>query len=1275
MPSSAPRRLGLTAAAVVVSVLAALLGTAAPAQAADATITVGTTADGDATGACTSPGILTLSSPVTLRSAICVANNRGGAQVVDVPSGSYALTGGTLPVGTQPGADITIQGTSSSTITGDGEHQVFLLDPAMIGGVAVTLDGLTVSGGVDDVYGGGAVLGGSPDPSAPADALVIRNSTFSGNRANTSGGSTAAPGGAVQFAGGSLTVTNSTFTGNDAGTSSGGAIAYQSVQSTGQGLRIDGSTFTGNSATATGLTGGAAVDVADTAASGVTFTITDSTFTGNTVNAGTGRFRGSAILLESGKLTLTGSTFGGNRNATADGSAIAVSGGALTAQYNRFAGDNGVALALLGGQAAATENWWGCGGAPGASGCDAVSGPATTSPYLTLTATAAANPLVQPATSTTVTASLLVDSAGAAVPATKLGAFAGTDVAWTANGIAGATVSPGTSALAAGTASTTFTSASPGTGTVTAALAGAGASAAVAIGVYAPPAIASTPLTGVVGRPQSSVISASGYPTPALALDTAAPAGLSLTDNHDGTATLTGTPTGPAGDYALAVAATNSAGRVVATIPYSLNQTAAFSSPPSAQFRVGSAGAFTITTTGRPTPSPIALSGPLPTGLTFTDAGNGSATIAGTPAPGTGGITTITLSATNGVGAPATQSLTISVLEAPRVTSSAETAARVGDAVSFTVTTAHAYPVPVLTRTGTLPAGLAFTDNGDGTASIAGTPTGPGGSFPITVGATSAAGSTAAPLTIVVAEPPAITLAASNQTVGDGATATFTAAASGFPAPGVQWFVSEDGGSSWRELTGETAPTLSFRAALAQNGNRYRATFTSTAGSASTEATLTVTLTPGITSAAGASFAIGSAGTFTVTTTGSPVPALRTGTTLPSWLGFTDNGDGTATIAGTPPAGSGGAYPIAITAANGALPDATQDFVLTVPEQPAITSAAATTFTVGASGSFTITTAPGYPALRTLAVSGALPSGVRFVDRGDGSGVLTGTPDAGTGGVYALTVTSASAGSPAATQAFVLTVDEAATFTSASRLEVTRGVEVDFAIATGHAYPAVTAIGVAGTLPAGLVFTDNGDGTATITGTTLDAEGSVPLTLTAGAGSQTLTLEVSNAPVRPLPAVPIVADGPLGGVPSTAVPGQSLTVTASGFAADSPVTFGIYSTPVVVAQVDADVNGVATATIVIPAGYTGAHTLLAIGTAPDGSERVLRSAVLLPGGTGGGSGGPGGSGGGAGEPAAPAGAGGGLAGTGSDVGGIALLAVLLLAAGVAVVVRRRVRRA
>jgi hypothetical protein len=87
---------------------------------------------------------------------------------------------------------------------------------------------------------------------------------------------------------------------------------------------------------------------------------------------------------------------------------------------------------------------------------------------------------------------------------------------------------------------------------------------------------------------------------------------------------------------------------------------------------------------------------------------------------------------------------------------------------------------------------------------------------------------------------------------------------------------------------------------------------------------------PTITSAAGATFSVGKAGSFVVTTTGDPAPSISRTGNLPSGVSFVDNGNGTATLAGTPAAGTGGSYPVSLTASNGTLPDAGQSFTLTV---------------------------------------------------------------------------------------------------------------------------------------------------------------------------------------------------------------------------------------------------------------------------------------------------------------------------------------------------------
>jgi len=181
---------------------------------------------------------------------------------------------------------------------------------------------------------------------------------------------------------------------------------------------------------------------------------------------------------------------------------------------------------------------------------------------------------------------------------------------------------------------------------------------------------------------------------------------------------------------------------------------------------------------------------------------------------------------------------------------------------------------------------------------------------------------------------------------------------------------------------------------------------------------------PTITSATGTTFTIGSAGSFTVTTTGSPTPAISETGALPGGVTFVDNHNGRATLSGTPAAGSATSYPITITAANGVTPDATQSFTLTVnpaPTQaPAITSSTGTTFTIGTSGSFTVTTT-GSPT-PVILETGSLPVGVTFVDNHNGTATLSGTPATGSATSYPITITAANGVTPDATQSFTLTV-------------------------------------------------------------------------------------------------------------------------------------------------------------------------------------------------------------------------------------------------------------
>src|ERR1035438_3753456 len=167
---------------------------------------------------------------------------------------------------------------------------------------------------------------------------------------------------------------------------------------------------------------------------------------------------------------------------------------------------------------------------------------------------------------------------------------------------------------------------------------------------------------------------------------------------------------------------------------------------------------------------------------------------------------------------------------------------------------------------------------------------------------------------------------------------------------------------------------------------------------------------PAIASANSTTFAEGMAGSFPVTATGSPAPSITESGALPGGVTFTAGIlSGTPTVLGT--------FPITFTASNGVLPNAVQNFTLTVNQAPVITSASSTTFTEGVAGSFTVT-ATGSPT-PSITESGALPGGVTFI-----AGILSGTPSAS--GTFPITFTASNGVSPNAVQNFTLTVNNPA---------------------------------------------------------------------------------------------------------------------------------------------------------------------------------------------------------------------------------------------------------
>jgi CSLREA domain-containing protein len=139
------------------------------------------------------------------------------------------------------------------------------------------------------------------------------------------------------------------------------------------------------------------------------------------------------------------------------------------------------------------------------------------------------------------------------------------------------------------------------------------------------------------------------------------------------------------------------------------------------------------------------------------------------------------------------------------------------------------------------------------------------------------------------------------------------------------------------DASGDAAFTTHFNTALAP-GDAVTATATGSSGTSQFSAPIAVSQgaasqAPAITSATNTTFIEGIASTFTVTTTGSPTASLSENGSLPGGVKFIDNGNGTATLIGTPIVA--GQFAFTITATNATPPDAKQSFTLTVltPQQ------------------------------------------------------------------------------------------------------------------------------------------------------------------------------------------------------------------------------------------------------------------------------------------------------------------------------------------------------
>jgi alpha-tubulin suppressor-like RCC1 family protein len=148
--------------------------------------------------------------------------------------------------------------------------------------------------------------------------------------------------------------------------------------------------------------------------------------------------------------------------------------------------------------------------------------------------------------------------------------------------------------------------------------------------------------------------------------------------------------------------------------------------------------------------------------------------------------------------------------------------------------------------------------------------------------------------TLTVRKAPTVTKQPASATVEEGQNAVFEAAASGFPAPTVQWQTSGNGGVTWANVSGATSEQLTVaNAKTSLSGHEYRAIFTNTAGKATSEAaTLTVRKAPAVTSQpVSVTVNEGQNAVFEASASGFPAPTVQ-------WEISTDGGGSWSSVEG-----------------------------------------------------------------------------------------------------------------------------------------------------------------------------------------------------------------------------------------------------------------------------------------------------------------------------------------------------------------------------------------
>jgi len=432
------------------------------------------------------------------------------------------------------------------------------------------------------------------------------------------------------------------------------------------------------------------------------------------------------------------------------------------------------------------------------------------------------------------------------------------------------------------------------------------------------------------------------------------PTWLQLTDHDDGTATLAGMPSNAdVGDHPVELLVTDSGGltdtQAFTITVHNVNDPPTFTSDPVETATQDVAYSYAVAAT-----DPDLIHGDLltitaltlPGWLNLADHGDGTATLAGTPANADVGDHPVALQVRDAAGLTDTQSFTITVAnvnDPPRFTSLPVTIATQDVTYTYNVTAEDVDVGDVLVITApTLPDWLTLTDHGDGRATLSGTPGNEhvGDHAVELLVQDSAEASSRQAFVITVAnvnDPPRFTSTPVTTATQDVAY-TYSVTAEDVDVGDVlvitaltkpAWLTLIDHGDGRATLSGTpTNDDVGEHAVLLQVKD---------AGGAIDTQSFTIIVAnvndpPWFTSTPVEVAIEDEPYTYTVTAEDADVGDVLTITELtkPDWLELTDHGDGSATLSGTPGSADVGEHPVVLQVRDTGGLTGTQAFTITV---------------------------------------------------------------------------------------------------------------------------------------------------------------------------------------------------------------------------------------------------------------------------------------------------------------------------------------------------------